>query len=137
MIRKNSTHASVPVNINGVSGRRTVDLVSGDLETLKVRDLYCREQRSRSFSQQTEFPRANVACKLIDIKKLLVQSGTRVGVIEMLNRVDVKLAIIDETNVILKQQFQRNLFSSITIYKQIMHQSAYHPVASADYIYLH
>ena len=81
-----------------------------------VSDLSGREQRSWSFSQHTEFARAIVACKLIDIKKLLVQSGTSVGVIEMLPRVDVNLALIAETYVILKQHFERNLFSSMTIY---------------------
>ena len=57
------------------------------------------------------------------------------GVIEMLPRVDVDLALIDKTNVILKQHFERNLFSSITIYKQILHQRGYQPVASANQIY--
>ena len=65
-------------------------------------------------------------------KKLLVQSGSRVGVIEMLPRVDIDLALIDKTNVILKQHFERNLFSSITIYKQILHQRGYQPVAPAN-----
>ena len=86
-----------------------------------------------AFKNRPASPPIDVACKLIAVKEVLAESGTRVRVVKMLPRLDVRAELIEETNVILKRHLGRNLFSEMTIYqKKFQTRGGYHPVESGQ-----
>ena len=123
--------ANLPIYLNAISGRRAMDLDHRDLENcLRFRYvvLMLGNNDLGQFRDRPAIDPELVAFKLIAFAELLLEEGTRVRVIKLLPRTDVRKELIDICNAVLKRHLGRNLFSQMTIYRQKFNtRGGYHP----------
>ena len=113
----------LPVVVDGVSGRRAMDLNVNDMELacqyryviimVGNNDLWKFKHR------EAENPTL-VACKIIAFQEVLSKRGTRVRVIKLLPRKDVEPHLIVAANQVLQRHLDRNLFKATQMYMNLI-----------------
>ena len=131
-IMKDKLLSQKPLTVDGVSGRRAMDLTATDVDrAAKYRFVVVmlgKNDLEKFRNRNTELP-INVACKLIAFCQVLSQKGKRVRVVKLLPRLDVAMPLIIQTNEILQRHLGRNLFKQVCMFKkQFDNKGGYHPV---------
>ena len=122
----------LPVVVDGVSGRRAMDLNVNDVELAcqyrYVIIMVGNNDLGKFKHREAEDPTL-VACKIIAFQEVLSERGTRVRVIKLLPRKDVEPHLIVAANQVLQRHLGRNLFKATQMYmKQFDNRGGFHPV---------
>ena len=128
----------LPIVVDGVSGRRVMDLGEKDLlfaMQFRYVVIMLGNNDLGKFKNRTAVDPKTVALKLVAFQQLLSENCTRVRVIKLLPRKDVRINLFIEANEVLKRHLGRNLFKNTHMYMKQFDdkKGGFHPVENGKF----